>query len=227
MAGNWGRGISVVPGRGLPLIPDPDTILESWRNWSARTVWDPALVLYSPAVPVLLLQSDFEIAPGLCGNLWSPGNPAMMTLFVWESKDCLGVRSIGLLRIAMDCLNFATSFLVLYILLPILPLQLHWDCFRIEDWVRIVDYVILLLVLISLCSISSPSDVAGLQDCTVIVLWVCVGRCYVTGGRMATQCVWESEDCSEFRGLLACSCCNLPEICAILMQSNQSPCNPF
>ena len=94
----------------------------------------------------------------------------MMTLFVWESKDCLGVRSIGLLRIAMDCLNFATSFLVLYILLPILPLQLHWDCFRIEDWVRNVDCVILLLVLISLCSIFSPSDVAGLKDCTVIVL---------------------------------------------------------
>ena len=39
-----------------------------------------------------------------------------------------------------------------------------------------MDYVILLLVVISLCSISSPSDVAGLQDCTVIVLRVCVGR---------------------------------------------------
>ena len=104
--------------------------------------------------------------------LWSPGNPATMTIFVWESKDCLGVTSIvaGLLRIAMDCLDFANSFLVPYVLLPILPLGLHRYCCRIEDWVRIVDYVILLLVLISLCSISSPSDVAGLQDCTVIVL---------------------------------------------------------
>ena len=62
------------------------------------------------------------------------------------------------------------SFSSSYILPPILPLGLHWDCCRIEDWIRNVDYVILLPVLLSLCSISSPSDVAGLQDCTVIVL---------------------------------------------------------
>ena len=64
----------------------------------------------------------------------------MMTLFVWESKDCLGVRSIGLLRIAMDCLNFATSFLVLYILLPILPLGLHWD-YTLIEWPGLHDWL--------------------------------------------------------------------------------------
>ena len=62
--------------------------------------------------------------------LRSPGNPATMTLFVREPKDCLGVTSIvaGLLRIAMDCLDFANSFLVPYVLLPILPLGLQGDC---------------------------------------------------------------------------------------------------
>ena len=80
-------------------------------------------------------------------------------------------------RIATTVRSFSSS----YILLPILPLGSHWDCCRIEVWVGIVDYVILLLVLISLCSVS----VAGLRDYTTIV-WVVLSVCC---GRLVL-CIW-------------------------------------
>ena len=79
--------------------------------------------------------------------LWSPGNPATMTLFVREPKDCLGVTSIvaGLPRIAMACLDFATSSLVPYILLLILPHELYGDCNTIWYCTKIIRIVSRLL----------------------------------------------------------------------------------
>ena len=93
------------------------------------------------------LHQDCKVDWGLCCNCvrivagygcfpWSPGNPDMMTQFLWKSKDCLRVTSIeaGWLRSAMDCWSFAIPFLVPSILPPILPHGLHWDCAWICNW---------------------------------------------------------------------------------------------
>ena len=92
--------------------------------------------------------------------------------------DCGGIRDCHGIGLTVRSLSSS------YILLPILPLGSHWDCCRIEVWVGIVDYVILLLVLISLCSVS----VAGLRDYTTIV-WVVLSVCC---GRLVL-CIWGQD----------------------------------
>ena len=101
------------------------------------------------------LHQDCKVDWGLCCNCvrivagygcfpWSPGNPDMMTQFLWKSKDCLRVTSIeaGLLRITMDCRSFAIPYLVPSILPLILPHGLQWDCAWICNWDTIDGLVI-------------------------------------------------------------------------------------
>ena len=108
---------------------------------------------------------------------WSSSSIYSGTFVEQLPWDCSGIQyCLGIGLTALGFCMTVRSFSSSYILPPILPLGLHWDCCWIEVWVGIAGYVILLLVLTSLCSVSSPPVVAGLQDWTTIVLWVCYGR---------------------------------------------------
>ena len=125
--------------RRISILVRSWIVTESWRNSSTSVpTWSSSSIYSGTIVEQLRLD---------CGGI----------------QDCLRIGLIAL-GFCMTVQSFSSS----YIPPPILPLGLHWDCCWIEDWVRIVDYVILLLVLLSLRQFFR-------SDCTGIAVGLRIG----------------------------------------------------